>query len=99
MSKRKKRRLRIQQNPRNVTLSQLRQVLEDYGFLLDRTSGSHHTFKVMIDKEWVALVIPFARPVKPIYVKEALKLIELIEAARDNNEETDDESPTNDQDA
>lgn len=36
-------------------------------------------------------VVPYRRPVKPVYVREALRLIDLILAERaDDEEETDD---------
>lgn len=93
MSKRQKRRVRIQQNPQNVRFEDLRTLLEDYGFVLDRSSGSHHTFKIQILDEWIVLVIPYARPVRTVYVKLALKLIEEIESRveLENDDEPEDE--------
>jgi hypothetical protein len=44
MSKRDKRLQKIRQNPKSVTFDELKQVLEDFGFVQVRTSGSHHTF-------------------------------------------------------
>jgi predicted RNA binding protein YcfA (HicA-like mRNA interferase family) len=82
MSKREKRLQRIKQNPKNVSFDDLRALLEDYGFVLERSSGSHHSFKAEMGGESVLFVVPYRRPVKPIYVKEALMLIEEIEAQR-----------------
>jgi len=48
MSKRKKRLERIRQNSNNVSLDDLRRVLEDYGFEYKQTVGSHYTFSVVI---------------------------------------------------
>lgn len=79
MSKRKKRLEKIRQNPRNVSFEDLRKLLEDYGFSLERSSGSHHSFKVSINKEYVLFVVPYRRPIKLVYVKEALKLIDEID--------------------
>jgi hypothetical protein len=42
MSKRQKRLQKLRQNPRNVSLDELRQVLEDYSFWLDLIVGGHH---------------------------------------------------------
>ncbi len=44
MSRRQKRRLRIAQNPKNIRFEDLRRLLEDYGFELRRTKGSHNSF-------------------------------------------------------
>ncbi len=91
MSKREKRLQRILQNPKNVSFGDLRKVLEDYGFVLDRSSGSHHSFKVEIKGEFRLFVVPYRRPLKPVYVKEALKLIEEIEDVEEETDESTDE--------
>ncbi len=89
MSKRKKRLERIRQNPNNVSLEALRQVLEDYGFEYKQTVGSHYSFSVVIGGRVRLLVVPFRRPVKPIYVRKALKLIAQIIAEQGQEEEDD----------
>jgi predicted RNA binding protein YcfA (HicA-like mRNA interferase family) len=78
MTKREKRHWRIKQNPKNVVFSDLRKLLEDYGFVLKRTKGSHHSFAVKIGGEKVFLVIPYKKPLKTVYVRKALALIERI---------------------
>jgi predicted RNA binding protein YcfA (HicA-like mRNA interferase family) len=94
MSRRKKRLQRIRENPKNVSFDALRTVLEDYGFVLERSSGSHHSFKVEINGQYVLFVLPYRRPIKSNYVRDALKLIEEIEAQNpvETAEEDDDES-------
>jgi predicted RNA binding protein YcfA (HicA-like mRNA interferase family) len=92
MSKRKKRLERIRQNPKNVSFEDLRKLLEDYGFVLERSSGSHHSFKVEINGEYTLFVVPYRRPVKPNYVRDALKLIDEIEGQLPREEDEDDES-------
>lgn len=67
MSKRKKRLERLRQNPKNVSFEDLQLVLEDYGFKLKRSSGSHHSFQLTISGEVRLLVVPYRRPVKPVY--------------------------------
>lgn len=89
MSKREKRLQRIRQNPRNVAFRDLQAVLEDYGFVLDRTSGSHHSFIGIIQGVQVMLTVPLAHPLKAVYVKMALDLIDQIDTVPD--EETDDD--------
>jgi predicted RNA binding protein YcfA (HicA-like mRNA interferase family) len=89
MSKRRKRLERMKNNPRTVSFDELRAILDDYGFEMMRSSGSHFTFKVMINGQWVSLVIPFARPIKHNYVKEAIRLIEEVSA---ESEATDDDN-------
>jgi predicted RNA binding protein YcfA (HicA-like mRNA interferase family) len=69
---REERRRRIAQHPNSVSLSELQQFLQDYGWVLDRTSSSHFIF----ERGSQTLTVPFRRPhVLPIYVKRVLKLI------------------------
>lgn len=84
MSKRKKRLERIRQNPKNVSFEELRQVLEDYGFVLDRVVGSHYSFKRMQNSS--LFVLPYRKPaVKVVYVKKALQLIDTLGEDQDDN--------------
>lgn len=43
MTKRDKRLQKLRQNPRQVSFEEIKQVLEDYGYIHVRTQGSHHT--------------------------------------------------------
>lgn len=78
MSKRKKRLEKIRQNPTNVSFDEIRTLLEDYGVIVDRASGSHYLFEYTIGNETRALVIPFRRRVKLAYVNKAIKVIDAI---------------------
>ncbi len=78
MSKRKKRLEKIRQNPNNVSLDDLRQLLEDYDFSYKQTVGSHHTFTYYLGGKRKVFVVPFKRPVKREYVKQAVRLIDQI---------------------
>jgi hypothetical protein len=42
--RRRKRRLKIEQNPKNTRFEDLKRLLEDYGFELKRSKGSHHSW-------------------------------------------------------
>ncbi len=90
MSKRQKRLSRIRQNPNNVSLDDLRVVLEDYGFEYKQTVGSHYTFSVRIGETTKLLVVPFRRPVKVAYIKKALQLIDEVIASKEVDDEPDD---------
>jgi predicted RNA binding protein YcfA (HicA-like mRNA interferase family) len=92
MSKRKKRLQRLRQNPSNVSLEKLRQVLDDYGFEYQHTAGSHYTFSVTIAGIVKVLVVPFRRPIKSIYVKQALALIDRVIAEQEEFEPDEDEA-------
>ncbi len=89
MSKWEKRLQKLRQNPKDVSFEDLRAVLEDYGFKLTRSSGSHHSFTVTIDGQPRVLVVPFRRPVKSIYVREALNLIDRVRVSQEEDEDED----------
>lgn len=88
-NQRQKRRRKITKNPKNVRFEDLRRLLEDYDFELKRTKGSHHSFVGYIGSEKTTIVIPFHRPLKEIYVKRVLSILDEIESLE--NEEEDDE--------
>jgi predicted RNA binding protein YcfA (HicA-like mRNA interferase family) len=95
--RRQKRRRKLAQNPTNVRFEDLRRLLEDYGFELKRSKGSHHSFVGYLDQEKVTIVIPFRKPLQEVYVKRALDMIEQIEPLGSDQEETesdDDEQDT-----
>jgi len=87
MTKRQKRFQRLRQNPKNVSFEQIKQVLEDYGFEHIRTSGSHHTFIAVIGERNWRLTIPFQRPIKVPYVKQAIDAIDEISQLQAEEEE------------
>jgi predicted RNA binding protein YcfA (HicA-like mRNA interferase family) len=90
MSKRKKLLQRIQRNPKNVTLEDMRKLLEQYGFVVRRSRGSHFSFIGTIDDKEELLVIPYNQPLQAVYVKKALRLIERI--SQQSEEEEGDEN-------
>jgi predicted RNA binding protein YcfA (HicA-like mRNA interferase family) len=78
MTKREKRLQKLRQNQNNVSLDELRQVLEAEGFTLDHVTGSHHVFRARSGEEVLTVVIPYARPVKPVYVHQVLEVIDML---------------------
>jgi predicted RNA binding protein YcfA (HicA-like mRNA interferase family) len=76
MSKQEKFRARLKNNPNNATFSDIRKLLEQVGFALDRITGSHHIFV----KDEITFVVPVHNnKVKTIYVKRVIELLEQIE--------------------
>ena len=72
--------VRLMNNPRSATFDDIRALLSQEGFRLDRITGSHHIFK----KGQTTFVIPVhANRVKSVYVKRAINLIEQVEAPND----------------
>lgn len=73
MTKKEKLFERIKNNPRNVRFSDLRSLLKEENFFLERIMGSHHIFR----KDKYIFVIPVHNDqVKTVYVKKVVELIE-----------------------
>jgi predicted RNA binding protein YcfA (HicA-like mRNA interferase family) len=71
MSKREKLRERLKNNPNNATFSDIRKLLEQEGFILDRITESHHIFT----KDEITFAIPVHNnKVKTLYVKRVVDL-------------------------
>jgi predicted RNA binding protein YcfA (HicA-like mRNA interferase family) len=66
-------RRRIQSRPHSVRFSELRALLEAYGWTMARIRGDHHYF---VGPDGERLSVPLDRPhLKAAYVREALKLL------------------------
>ena len=74
MAKKQERGLeRLKQSPHNATFADLRAVLEEEGFVLDRIAGSHHVFR----RGAAIFVVPVHNNrMKSVYVKRAIAIIE-----------------------
>ncbi|MCY7376879.1 MAG: type II toxin-antitoxin system HicA family toxin [Pyrinomonadaceae bacterium] len=73
MSKREKLLESLKQSPNNVTFAQIRKLLEQEDFMLERITGSHHVFK----RGTTIFVVPVHKnKVKAVYVKRVIEIIE-----------------------
>ncbi|MDP2918873.1 MAG: toxin HicA [Dehalococcoidia bacterium] len=72
MSKQEKREQKIRKNPTNVLLEDFEALINSYGYI--KSSGSHPKARIG------NYTLPYKRenPVKPIYVKELLKVIDSL---------------------
>ena len=50
---------------------------------------SHHSFNIVIQGEPRLFVVPYSRPVRAVYIREALRLIDLILAEEYDEEENE----------
>ena len=73
MSKKDKLLQAIKNNQKNVKFEDLKKILENIGYTAINRGGSHYVFT---KKDSISLTIPFKRPVKVIYVKQVIKIIE-----------------------
>lgn len=73
MSKREKLIESLKRSQDNVTFAQIRKLLEQEEFTLERITGSHHVFK----KGSITFVVPVHNnKVKAVYVKRVVEIIE-----------------------
>jgi predicted RNA binding protein YcfA (HicA-like mRNA interferase family) len=70
----------IKRNPKDVPWGDIDKVLKYYGFNCRHRGGSHYNYYHPELSE--ILTIPRRRPVKAIYVKQALELIEKLKEGK-----------------
>ena len=73
MSKAKKILQKMKANPKNWRIGNLENLAEAYDLIWRKPGGSHVVFR---HENGQKLSVPSHRPVKPIYVKKLIKLIE-----------------------
>lgn len=76
MTKKEKLFEKIKNNPGNVRFSDLRSLLKEENFFLERITGSHHIFR---RNEYIFVIPVHNDRVKTVYV---IKVIELVEDLR-----------------
>ena len=65
---------KMRQNPRDWRIQEIKTIAKRYGINVRQGKGSH---VVLEHPSWIELLtIPAHRPIKPIYVKKLIKLIE-----------------------
>ncbi len=73
MSRREKLFDKLRNSPHNATFADVRNLLQQQGFSLERVAGSRHVFK----RGEIAFVIPVHRnQVKSVYIKRVIELLE-----------------------
>jgi predicted RNA binding protein YcfA (HicA-like mRNA interferase family) len=92
MSKRKKLRQKLRNNPKNATLQELQTLLTAYGFVLSRVRGSHYIFEYESGNITEQVIIPVhGRKVKWVYTQIVTETIDSLfpESSDEENEEDD----------
>ncbi|WP_422445332.1 toxin HicA [Thermoanaerobacterium sp. DL9XJH110] len=84
MSKRDKLIKKMRENPKGIRFEELDNLLVGIGFdrRQPRKGSSHYIYRMGPYK----LVIKRENPVKPVYIKEAIEIIDLIEKGENLNE-------------
>ena len=76
MARRERRIERLRRSQTDVSPEQLRTALESVGFELVRTQGSHYHYRHPARPGLIS--VPFRRPIKRAYVREALEAIDEV---------------------
>jgi len=92
MAKRDKRLQKLRQNQKSVSYDDLKQVLLDHGFEIDRVAGSHHIFQVTSNGVTYTLNVPVHGDVKPVYIRQALGIIDRLQPLEADETQTTDDS-------
>ncbi|KPJ67841.1 MAG: hypothetical protein AMJ43_02490 [Coxiella sp. DG_40] len=83
MSQHNKYLTKMRSNPHNWRIEQIESIAHQYQVTVRKTSGSHVIFSHPNLIE--LLSIPAHRPIKPIYVKKFVKLIELLQSIKNEH--------------
>lgn len=68
--------LKMRNKPNDIRFCELEKVLNHIGFYATRQKGSHKRFKNVQTQE--SLTIPVQDPMKSVYIKKTLKMMEGI---------------------
>jgi len=78
MTQRDKRHYRIVNNPANVDFEDIKTWLHDFGFELERVTGSHHIFRHTVTKAKLNFQPDRSGKAKRYQVKQAIRAIESL---------------------
>ena len=84
MSKSEKLLKKLRENPTNVRFEVLDKVLQSYGFECrqPRSGSSHYIYKLKTVRKTHIITVPFRKPLKKVYVKNALQILDEIDAEK-----------------
>lgn len=70
----------MRNNPRDWRIEQLQTVAQQLGLVVRCEGGSHHVFshRAVMD----ILSIPAHRPIKPVYVRQSMALVEKVKESQ-----------------
>ena len=81
MSKIEKLLEKMRHNPRDWTIAELKTIADRLGITYKQPGTSHVTFRA---KAGLMLTVPAKKPIKPIYIKRFLELIDLVGESHDS---------------
>ncbi len=69
---------KMRNNPRDWRIEQLEVIARHYGITVRKTGGGSHV--IFNHRNWVELLsVPSRRPIKAVYIKKFISLIDLLE--------------------
>lgn len=69
---------KVRNNQQNWRIEQLETIVQKFGVDIRKSGGSHVVFS---HKKWVEILcVPAHKPVKQVYVKKLLALLEILES-------------------
>jgi predicted RNA binding protein YcfA (HicA-like mRNA interferase family) len=91
MAKRDKLRRKLRNNPTSATMQEVETLLLQFGFLLDRVSGSHHLYVYREGGVYRSIAIPLhGRKVKKVYVEKVTELLDQLFPIKEEADDQDD---------
>ncbi len=64
---------KMKNNPKNISFEELEKILKKEGYESINTGGSHWVFR---KENEISITIPYKKPIKIIYVKKVLEILE-----------------------
>ena len=72
---------RMRANPRDWRIEDVETLCSSFGLDFDRPSGGSH-YGISDPTQTAHLTVPFARPIKPIYIRHLVRFVDAVLAAR-----------------
>ena len=75
---------RMRANPRDWRIEDVETVCRAFGLDFDRPSGGSH-YGISDPTQVAHLTVPFARPIKPIYIRHLVRFVDAVVANREED--------------
>lgn len=76
---------RMRANPRDWRIQDIETLCRSFGLDCDRPSGGSH-YGISDPTQTAHLTVPFARPIKPVYIRHLVRFVDDVLAAREETE-------------
>lgn len=72
-------------NPRDWRISDVETLSHAFGLDFDHPSGGSH-YGISDPTQSAHLTVPFARPIKPVYIRQLVRFVDAVIAAREEQQ-------------